>query len=73
MLLTDYPSIKREDLSDYAKKSIWMILHAYMDVYSQILIYGYPGDELHSILIYKYQCVNMNLSEKSDTIHYFSK
>ena len=46
MLLMDYPSIRGEYFPDYAKKATWNLLHAYIDAYSQILIYEYTGDEV---------------------------
>ena len=32
MLYIDYPSIRWEDFTDYAKKSTWNLLNAYIDV-----------------------------------------
>ena len=43
MLLMDYPCIRGEDLTDYAKNSTWDLLHAYIDAHSQILIDYYTG------------------------------
>ena len=45
----DYPYIRGEDFPDYAKKSTWSLLYAYIDVHSQILIYEYTGDGVQSI------------------------
>ena len=44
MLLIDYPYIRGEEIPDYAKKATWNVLHAYIDVTSQILVYECPGD-----------------------------
>ena len=55
----DYTSIREEQLPDYAKKSTWNLLYAYIDAHSQILIDEYPVDGVQAITILKYQCVNM--------------
>ena len=34
MLVTNYPSIRGEELPDYDEKSTWNLLHAYIDVYN---------------------------------------
>ena len=35
MLLMDYTSIRGEEMTDYAKKSTWNLLHEYIDAHSQ--------------------------------------
>ena len=49
MFLIDYPSIRGEDLPDYAKKATWNILHTYIYAHNQILIDEYSGDGVHAI------------------------
>ena len=46
-----YPSIRGEELTDYANKSTWKILHEYIDAHSQRLIDEYPRDGLQAISI----------------------
>ena len=38
MLLMDYPSIRGEEIPDYAKTSTYNILHEYIDEHSKRLI-----------------------------------
>ena len=64
MLLMEYLSIRGEDFPDYAKKSTWSLLNAYLDAHRKILIDEYPGYGVHAITILKYQCANMTISEK---------
>ena len=45
----NYPSIRGEILPDYAKKSTWDLLHAYIDAHSQILVNKLPRDGVHAI------------------------
>ena len=71
MLLMDYPYIREEELSDYAKKGTWNLLHAYIDVHIQILIYEYPGYGVQAISILQYQYENMIVTGKSEIIDCF--
>ena len=73
MLLMDYPSMRGEDLPDYAKNATWNILHTYIDVHSKILIDGYPGDGVQSILRLQFQCANMTFSEQRRYIRTFQQ
>ena len=52
MFLMDYPSIRGGDFPDYAKNATWNLSHAYIDAYSQMLIYEYPGDGVQAITIF---------------------
>ena len=45
MILMEYTSIIGEDLSYYANKATWKLLHTYIDAHSQGLIDEYPSDE----------------------------
>ena len=45
----DYPSIRVENITDYAKNVTWNILHAYIDAHSQRLIYACLGDKVQAI------------------------
>ena len=56
MLLVFYPSIRGEDFTDDTKKFTCNLLHAYIDLYSQILFNGFPGDGVQAISILKSQC-----------------
>ena len=49
MLLMDYPSIREEELPDYAKKYIWNLLNAYIYPRIKILIDEFPGDGVQNI------------------------
>ena len=64
MLLMEYPSIRGEEFSYYAKKAIWNLLYEYIDTYSQRLIDEYPGYGLQAIKRLQYQCKNTTFSEK---------
>ena len=64
MLLMEHPSIRGEDLPDYAKKSTYNILHAYIYAHIQRLIYGYPGYAVQAISMLQYQCANMKFSDQ---------
>ena len=46
MLLMEYKSIEGEGIPYYAKKVNWNLLHEYLDVHSQRLIYDYTWDGL---------------------------
>ena len=63
MFLMEYPSIRGEELTDYSKKAIWNLLHAYIDKLSQILFDECPGDRLQAISMLKYQCTNMTFCD----------
>ena len=45
----DYPSIRGEEWPDYAKKSTWKLLYAYIYAHSQRLIDECPGYVLQAI------------------------
>ena len=62
MFLVNYPSIRGEYLPDYSKKFTWNLLHAYINVHSQILIDEYPVDGVQSTSRLKPQYANMNFS-----------
>ena len=63
MLLMDYPSIRGEQLPDYAKKTTWKILHAYIDAHNQKLIDEYLGDGVQYISKFQSKCSNMKFAE----------
>ena len=65
MLIMEYPSIRGEELLDYAKKSTWNLLHAYIDSHSQILIDECPWDVVQAIWILMSQCANMTFAGQS--------
>ena len=65
MLLMDYPSIRREDFTDFAKQANWNLFHACIDSHIQRLIEKYPGYGVQSITRMQYQCTNMIFSDKS--------
>ena len=46
MLLMEYKPIDGEGIPYYAKKVNWNLLHEYLDVHSQRLIYDYTWDGL---------------------------
>ena len=49
MVLMDYPSIRGEDLPDFAKTATWNLFHAYIYVHSQISIDECPRDGVQAI------------------------
>ena len=73
MLLMEYLFMRGEEIPDYAKNSIWNLLHAYIDAYSQILIDEFPGDGVQAISIFSPQCANITLSCQSRYIRIFHK
>ena len=73
MLIMEYPSIRGEDIPDYAKRVIFNLLHSYIDAHDQILIDEYPGDGVQSFSRLQSQCANMVFSDKAGIIDCFSK
>ena len=65
MLLMEYPSIRGEDLPDYAKKYTCNLLHAYIDANSQGLINEYPVDGYQAISRLQSKCANINFYNQS--------
>ena len=63
-MLMEYPSIRGENLPDYANKDTCNLLHVYIDAHNQGSIYKYTGDGLQAITILKYQNEKMTFSEK---------
>ena len=61
----NYPSIRGEEIPDYAKKFTWNLLRAYIDAHSQILIDEFPGYGIQDISIVQPQCANMTCSDQS--------
>ena len=68
MLLVEYPSIGGVDFPYYDKKATWKLLHAYIYVHSQKLIYGYPGDGVQATKILQSQDENMIFFIKADIV-----
>ena len=64
VLLMDYPSIRGEDFTSYSKNATWNLLHSYIDVHCQRLIYEYPGYVVQSITRNQSQCANRVFAEK---------
>ena len=48
-VLLDYPKIGGDNIKDFAKNTIWNILHAGTDVQSRRLIAEFPGDGIKCI------------------------
>ena len=69
----EYPSIRGEYLPDYAKNVTWNLLHAYIDVHIQRLIYEYSGYGVQAITIFQSKCANMTFSENIMYIRLFQK
>ena len=69
----EYPSIREEELPDYAKNATWNLFHAYMDEHSQILIDVCLGYGVQVISILKSQCENMTFSGESRYTRVFQK
>ena len=69
----EYPSIRGEDLLDYAKKSTRNILHAYIYARSQSLNNECPGYISQAISRLEHKCANMNFSYKSSYNILFQK
>ena len=64
MLLTDYPSIRGEDLPDYDKKATWNLLNSYIDAQNKIIIYEYPKYGEQAISILQCKCANMTFADQ---------
>ena len=60
----DHPSIRWEEIPDYAKQSTWDLLHLYIDTHSQISIDECQGDGVQAILIFQSQCANMTFDDQ---------
>ena len=60
----DYPSIRGEELPDYARKATWNLLDAYIDAHSQILIDEFTGDGVQDISIFQSQCAKMTFIDQ---------
>ena len=60
----EYLYVIVEGLSDYAKKSTWNLLRAYIDAHSQILFDEHPGDGVQAISRLQYKCANMTFAEQ---------
>ena len=58
----DYPSIRGEEITDYAKNPTYNCFHAYIDVHSQRLIDECTGDGVKTISRFQPQCANITFS-----------
>ena len=63
-MIIDYPSIRGEELPDYARKATWNLLDAYIDAHSQILIDEFTGDGVQDISIFQSQCAKMTFIDQ---------
>ena len=73
-VLLDYPKIGGDDIiEDYAKKAIWNLLHANIDVHSRILIAELPKYGIKCIEKLQPHCANMTFAEKVDMTGIFNK
>ena len=72
-VILDNPKIGRDDIEDYAKKSIRNILHANIDVHSKRLIADFTIDGIDCIEKLQSHCADMTFSEKVDMTGFISK
>ena len=59
-----YPSIRGEELPEYAKNATWNLLNTYIDAHSKILIDEFPGNGVQDISILQSQCENTTFAEQ---------
>ena len=64
-VLLDYPKIGRENIKEYAKRSIRNILHANIDVHSRRIIAELPGNAIKCIEKLQSYCANMTFCDQS--------
>ena len=64
-VLLDYPEIGGENIKYFAKKAVWNILHANIDVHSRRLIDEFPVDGMKFIENIQLHCSHMTFSDKS--------
>ena len=64
MLIMDYPSIRGEEIPDYAKTSTWNLLYAYIDEHSQRLTDECTGYVVKYISRLQSQCVNITFDDQ---------
>ena len=64
-VILDYPKIGGDDIEDYAKNSIRIILHENIDVHSRTLIAEFTIDGIMCIEKLQSNCANMTVAEKS--------
>ena len=65
-VLLDDPKIGGGDIiEDFAKKAIWNLLHANIDVHSRRLIAEFPRDGIKCIETLQSHCANMNFADNS--------
>ena len=72
-VLLDLPKTVRDNIKEFAKKSIRNLLHANIDVNSRRSIYEFPGYRIKCIEKFQSHYVNMTFAEKLGMIELSSK